>query len=156
MPTKAEMLRIVEPEQVVLSEAMTVGSQHLMDAGYGKADIADEKDDDDGNKMSVEQQLAPWMTTKSFVSAASKGTLMKLHGDGDPTGRGEAFSFIRASAKTPFVKAGEDLKVKEGERFIIIPSAVFLLTASTCSRNCGQDLSQVHCRGPSASISAGS
>ncbi|KAG9044313.1 hypothetical protein FS837_008364 [Tulasnella sp. UAMH 9824] len=108
-PTKAEMLRIVEPEHVVLSEAMTVGSQHLMDSGYGKGDFADgEKDEEDTNKMSIEQQLAPWMTTKSFVSAATKGTLMKLHGDGDPTTRGEAFSFIRASAKTPFVKAGED------------------------------------------------
>lgn len=114
-PTKAEMLRIVEPEHVVLSEAMTVGSQHLMDSGYGKGDFADaEKDDDETNKMSIEQQLAPWMTTKSFVSAATKGTLMKLHGDGDPSGRGEAFSFIRASAKTPFVKAGEDPDVVNG------------------------------------------
>lgn len=120
MPTKQEMTRIVEPEQVVLSEGMTVGSQRLMDSGYGKADFLDaDKDEDDNQKKSIEQQLAPWMTTKSFVSAANKGTLMKLHGDGDPTGRGEAFSFIRTSAKTPFVKAGEDPEAKEGKSLVL-------------------------------------
>ncbi len=34
--------------------------------------------------------------------------MLKLHGDGDPTGRGEAFSFIRVSMKEIFLRAGED------------------------------------------------
>ncbi len=34
-PTRAKMLRIVEPENVVLSEATAVGNQQLDDAGYG-------------------------------------------------------------------------------------------------------------------------
>lgn len=121
MPTPAEMLRIVEPENVVLSEGMAVGQQHLSDAGYGEDEDGDrEGNEDDVNKVPIAVQLSPWNTTKSFVSAATKGTLMKLHGDGDPTGRGEAFSFIRASAKTPFVKAGEDPEAKEGVLGILL------------------------------------
>lgn len=113
-PTRAKMLRIVEPENVVLSEATAVGNQQLEDAGYGNVDFGDDNDED-AAKAPLAKQLTPWGTTKSFVSAATKGSFMKLHGDGDPTGRGEAFSFIRVSAKTPFVKAGEDPEAKEGE-----------------------------------------
>lgn len=39
-------------------------------------------------------------------------------GEGDPTGRGEAFSFIRVSMKDIFVKAGEDYDQKLGEPII--------------------------------------
>lgn len=146
-PTRAEMLRIVEPEQVVLHEAMIVGTQHLQDSGYDKSTFGDgEVNDEDANKLPLEQQLSPWLTTKSFVSAATKGTLMKLHGDGDPTGRGEAFSFIRASAKTPFVKAGEDPEVKEGITKLCV--IVHMLNHPQPSRSCPENkiTTSVHSR----------
>jgi hypothetical protein len=34
VPTKPEMLKMVGPEQIVLSESMQVGQRHLQDAGY--------------------------------------------------------------------------------------------------------------------------
>ncbi|KAG8711587.1 hypothetical protein FRC09_020515, partial [Ceratobasidium sp. 395] len=107
-PSPADMLKMVEPEHVVLSESMIVGQRHLLDAGYGKSEAdLDVKDGDEG-KLDTEQQLAPWITTKNFIHATQGKAMLKLHGEGDPTGRGEGFSFIRVSMKEIFVPAGED------------------------------------------------
>ncbi|KAF8202997.1 TAF1 transcription initiation factor TFIID subunit TAF1 [Pholiota molesta] len=112
IPTDAEMLKMVEPEQVVLTESMQVGQRHLQDAGYSHA--ADVAEGDESN-LSVEQQLAPWITTKNFLFATQAKAMLRLHGEGDPSGRGEAFSFIRISMKDIFVKAGEDYEQKMAE-----------------------------------------
>ncbi|KZT08547.1 uncharacterized protein LAESUDRAFT_675751 [Laetiporus sulphureus 93-53] len=112
IPSDADMLKMVTPEQVVLSESMQVGQRHLQDAGYSfNGEVAE---DDEGN-LSVEQQLAPWITTKNFLFATQAKAMLRLHGEGDPTGRGEAFSFIRVSMKDIFVKAGEDYEQKLAE-----------------------------------------
>lgn len=112
IPSDADMLKLVGPEQVVLTESMQVGQRHLQDAGYSQA--ADVAEGDESN-LSVEQQLAPWITTKNFLFATQAKAMLRLHGDGDPTGRGEAFSFIRISMKDIFVKAGEDYEQKMGK-----------------------------------------
>ncbi|KAI0066428.1 hypothetical protein BV25DRAFT_1820368 [Artomyces pyxidatus] len=112
IPSDAEMLKMVGPEQVILSESMQVGQRHLQDAGY--SGTTDAKDDDESN-LSIEQQLAPWITTKNFLFATQAKAMLRLHGEGDPTGRGEAFSFIRVSMKDIFVKAGEDYEQKLAE-----------------------------------------
>ncbi|KAK7064030.1 putative transcription initiation factor TFIID subunit [Favolaschia claudopus] len=114
IPPDADMLKMVTPEQVVLTESMQVGQRHLQDAGYSQAaDAVDDKDDQ--SNLSVEQQLAPWITTKNFLFATQAKAMLRLHGDGDPTGRGEAFSFIRISMKDIFVKAGENYEQKVAE-----------------------------------------
>ena len=111
IPIDAEMLKMVGPEQVVLTESMQVGQRHLQDAGYSMTtDVAD----GDESKLSIEQQLAPWITTKNFLFATQAKAMLRLHGEGDPTGRGEAFSFVRISMKDIFVKAGEDYEQKLG------------------------------------------
>jgi hypothetical protein len=112
IPSDADMLKMVGPEQVVLTESMQVGQRHLQDAGYSQ--MADSAEGDETN-LSVEQQLAPWITTKNFLFATQAKAMLRLHGDGDPTGRGEAFSFIRISMKDIFVKAGEDYEQKMGK-----------------------------------------
>ncbi|KAG5654712.1 hypothetical protein H0H81_007468 [Sphagnurus paluster] len=112
IPSDADMLKMVSPEQVVLTESMQVGQRHLQDAGYSQ--VADVAEGDESN-LSVEQQLAPWITTKNFLFATQAKAMLRLHGDGDPTGRGEAFSFIRISMKDIFVKAGEDYEQKMAE-----------------------------------------
>ncbi|KAF8640571.1 hypothetical protein AX17_000233 [Amanita inopinata Kibby_2008] len=112
IPTDAEMLKMLGPEQIVLTESMQVGQRHLQDAGYSQA--ADVSDGDETN-LSIEQQLAPWITTKNFLFATQAKAMLRLHGDGDPTGRGEAFSFVRISMKDIFVKAGEDYEQKLAE-----------------------------------------
>ncbi|EPQ61383.1 hypothetical protein GLOTRDRAFT_15237, partial [Gloeophyllum trabeum ATCC 11539] len=105
-------LKMVTPEQVVLSESMQVGQRHLQDLGYSQAAEAENADE---AHLSVEQQLAPWITTKNFLFATQAKAMLRLHGEGDPTGRGEAFSFIRVSMKDIFVKAGEDYEQKLAE-----------------------------------------
>ncbi|KAJ7103300.1 TAF1 transcription initiation factor TFIID subunit TAF1 [Mycena belliarum] len=114
IPSDADMLKMVTPEMVVLTESMQVGQRHLQDAGYSQAADAVEDKDDQSN-LSVEQQLAPWITTKNFLFATQAKAMLRLHGEGDPTGRGEAFSFIRISMKDIFVKAGENYEQKVAE-----------------------------------------
>ncbi|GJE86188.1 atypical/TAF1 protein kinase [Phanerochaete sordida] len=112
IPSDADMLKMVTPEQVVLAESMQVGQRHLQDSGYSyNGEVAE---DDEGN-LSIEQQLAPWITTKNFLFATQAKAMLRLHGEGDPTGRGEAFSFVRVSMKDIFVKAGEDYDQKLAE-----------------------------------------
>ncbi|TCD62848.1 hypothetical protein EIP91_006329 [Steccherinum ochraceum] len=112
IPSDADMLKMVTAEQVVLSESMQVGQRHLQDSGYSyNGEVAE---DDEGN-LSIEQQLAPWITTKNFLFATQAKAMLRLHGEGDPSGRGEAFSFVRVSMKDIFVKAGEDYEQKLAE-----------------------------------------
>ncbi|KAJ1332261.1 hypothetical protein BSLG_008920 [Batrachochytrium salamandrivorans] len=83
-----------------------VGQQRLRDAGYGNDDLLDLQNEEDESTLDIEVQLAPWVTTKNFVIAASGKGMVKLFGPGDPTGCGEGFSFIRASMKEMFFKSG--------------------------------------------------
>ena len=124
VPTDVEMLKMVGPEQVVLTESMQVGQRHLQDAGYSQA--ADVAEGDESN-LSVEQQLAPWITTKNFLFATQAKAMLRLHGEGDPSGRGEAFSFIRISMKDIFVKAGEDYEQKMGQFYFTFSSRLYSL-----------------------------
>ncbi|KAF8846178.1 TAF1 transcription initiation factor TFIID subunit TAF1 [Paxillus ammoniavirescens] len=114
IPSDADMLKMVGPEQIVLTESMQVGQRHLQDSGYTQT-AEQTEDDETETKLSIEQQLAPWITTKNFLFATQAKAMLRLHGEGDPTGRGEAFSFIRISMKDIFVKAGEDYEQKLAE-----------------------------------------
>lgn len=127
IPSDAEMLKMVTPEQVVLSESMQVGQRHLQDSGYGGT--AEAAKDDDESNLSIEQQLAPWITTKNFLHATQAKAMLRLHGEGDPTGRGEAFSFIRVSMKDIFVRAGEDYEQKLG---MVYPLSSKFLSLTVC------------------------
>lgn len=113
VPDEQEMLKMATPEMVCLAESMQVGVRHLQDAGYGKAEEGGNGDDD--SKLDIEQQLAPWITSKNFINATANKAMLKLHGDGDPTGRGEAFSFLRVSMKDIFLRAGEAMEDRLGE-----------------------------------------
>jgi hypothetical protein len=91
---------------------MLAGQQWLRDAGYAATSLGDDDDgdeEDEGTKskesMDIEIQLAPWVITRNFVQASGGKGLLKLYGPGDPSGRGEAFSFIRSSNKEIFVRS---------------------------------------------------
>ncbi|KAK0551567.1 hypothetical protein OC845_002147 [Tilletia horrida] len=107
IPSDLEMYKPLPPEHVCLCEAMQAGQRYLLDLGYTKSAEGADEDAADESKMDLEQLLAPWLTTKNFLNAAQNKAMLKLHGDGDPTGRGEAFSFLRVSMKEVFVRAGE-------------------------------------------------
>jgi transcription initiation factor TFIID subunit 1, fungi type len=117
VPTDAEMEKNVGPEEVVQMESMQVGQRFLQDAGYGET--AESAEGHEAH-LSVEQKLAPWITTKNFLQATQSKAMLRLHGEGDPSGRGEAFSFIRISMKDIFVREGEDYDQKVGKYFLPI------------------------------------
>jgi transcription initiation factor TFIID subunit 1, fungi type len=111
IPDEGMVRALVKPEDVCLLESMQVGQQHLLDAGFTKAH--DDSDEDEGKEgRSIEQQLAPWFTTRNFINAAQGKAMLQLHGEGDPSGRGEAFSFIKTSMKGGFKAMGESVEDK--------------------------------------------
>jgi transcription initiation factor TFIID subunit 1 len=97
---------------------MQAGARHLEDAGYSKT--AD--DEEDESNLAVEQQLAPWIASRNFLDATQGKAMLKLNGEGDPTGIGEGFNFIKVSMKGGF-KPSEELppepveKGKEGRSY---------------------------------------
>ncbi|KAG6063319.1 hypothetical protein E4U32_001375 [Claviceps aff. humidiphila group G2b] len=122
---------MIKPEEVSLLDAMQLGIKELEDAGYDprNANIDDdvmevdgEDDDDDaaeaGNKAAkaakramdkqeetLADKMAPWKTTKAFIDACAQKAMLQLHGEGDPTGHGLGFSFIRTSMKGGYIEA---------------------------------------------------
>lgn len=111
IPDEETIRALVKPEDVCLLESMQVGQQHLQDAGFNKGD--DDSEDDEGKEgRSIEQQLAPWFTSRNFINAAQGKAMLQLHGEGDPSGRGEAFSFIKTSMKGGFKAMGESVEDK--------------------------------------------
>ncbi|KNC99319.1 uncharacterized protein SPPG_05569 [Spizellomyces punctatus DAOM BR117] len=114
LPNEEEIRRLVTPEMVCLMESMLTGQQRLRDIGYSDIGMDEENDDEEIN-TDIEVQLAPWTLTKNFVQASQNKSMIKLYGPGDPSGRGEAFSFIRASMKEPFLRYGESAEERLGE-----------------------------------------
>ena len=111
VPEEEVIRAMVKPEDVCLLESMQVGQQHLQDAGFSKGD--DDSEEDEGKEgQSIEQQLAPWFTSRNFLNAAQGKAMLQLHGEGDPSGRGEAFSFIKTSMKGGFKAMGESVEDK--------------------------------------------
>ncbi|CAN8101456.1 unnamed protein product [Discula destructiva] len=91
---------MVQPEDVCLMDAMQVGTYEAEKAGFAIDQPDLEKDDDNDN---IALQLSPWKMTKAFLDATTNKAMLKLRGEGDPTGCGLGFSFIRTSMKGGFL-----------------------------------------------------
>ncbi|ORZ10114.1 hypothetical protein BCR42DRAFT_381001 [Absidia repens] len=111
-PGEDQLRQMCTPEMVCLYESMLVGERHLLDLGYGNIDDTADQDDNSALQLETEQQLAPWFATRNFINACQGKAMLKLSGDGDPTGCGEGFSFIRVSMKDIFLRAGESAEKK--------------------------------------------
>ncbi|KAL9123888.1 MAG: hypothetical protein Q9217_006726, partial [Psora testacea] len=109
IPDEETVRTMVKPEDVCLLESMQVGQQHLQDAGFSKDDDDASEGDEAKEGQSVEQRLAPWFTSRNFLNAAQGKAMLQLHGAGDPSRRGEAFSFIKTSMKGGFRAIGESI-----------------------------------------------
>lgn len=108
IPDAETMRAWIKPEDICVLDSMQVGVQHLKDLGLRKD--GDENDDDATNEDSnIELLLAPWNTTKNFLNACQGKAMLQLHGEGDPTARGEGFSLIKTSMKGGFVAYGESV-----------------------------------------------
>ncbi|KAK5147050.1 hypothetical protein LTR04_000927 [Oleoguttula sp. CCFEE 6159] len=113
VPDAATIRGWIKPEDICLLDSMQVGHRHLQDAGYNKDEKeVDGDEDEERDGQSIEQQLAPWQTTKNFLNACQGKAMLQLHGEGDPSGRGEAFSFIKTSMKGGFKAIGESVEDK--------------------------------------------
>jgi transcription initiation factor TFIID subunit 1 len=109
----AETLRSwIKPEDVCLLDSMQAGVQHLQDLGITDDGKNDEDDKDLDENEHIEKQLAPWRATKNFLHATQGKAMLKLYGDGDPTGRGEGYSFVKTSMKGGFASHGESANDK--------------------------------------------
>lgn len=102
----------LHPEDVCLLESMQVGQQHLHDTGFGNDAETGGDEENDEETESFEQQMAPWKSSRNFLLASQGKAMLKLHGEGDPTGRGEGFSFIKTSMKGGFKAVGESVEDK--------------------------------------------
>lgn len=94
---------MIKPEDACLIEAMQIGQQLLTNAGYDPKD-KNEKDDDEAEEPLV-AKMAPWELTKNFIDASAGKAMVALHGEGDPTGHGLGFSFIKTSMKGGYINA---------------------------------------------------
>ncbi|KAH8724552.1 hypothetical protein GQ44DRAFT_708389 [Phaeosphaeriaceae sp. PMI808] len=95
----------IKPEDVCLIDSMHAGDKQLQDAGIKSNEIKDDDEEQDGENMDL--KLAPWSTTKNFLNACAGKAMLELHGEGDPTGQGLGFSFIKVSMKGGFRDVGE-------------------------------------------------
>ncbi|KAI0178563.1 hypothetical protein GGR52DRAFT_532600 [Hypoxylon sp. FL1284] len=93
---------MIKPEDACLIEAMQIGQQLLTNAGY---DPKDKNEDDDGAEEPLIARMAPWELTKNFIDASAGKAMVALHGEGDPTGHGLGFSFIKTSMKGGYINA---------------------------------------------------
>ena len=115
MPDEDELFKLIGPEQIVLSESTQVGQRNLLDAGFTTTVDEDKGKDNEESTLDIRQQLAPWFTTKNFINATQNKAMLKLHGEGDPSSRGEGFSFLRVSMKDIFLRAGEKMEDRVAE-----------------------------------------
>jgi len=106
---RREVLDLVTPEAAMLYESTQVGARHLHDAGYSKTaeGKGEEEFGDEAEGLDVEQQLAVWSTTSNYKKAETQKAWIAVHGEGDPTGRGEGFSFLTRNMKGYFLRRGE-------------------------------------------------
>lgn len=112
LPDQDTIRAWVQPEDVCLLESMQVGQQHLHDTGFGNDAENGGENEEDEEGESFEQQMAPWKATRNFLLASQGKAMLKLHGEGDPTGRGEGFSFVKTSMKGGFKAIGESVEDK--------------------------------------------
>jgi hypothetical protein len=112
LPDQDTIRSWVQPEDVCLLESMQIGQQHLHDTGYGNDAETGGENEEDEEHESFEQQMAPWKATRNFLLASQGKAMLKLHGEGDPTGRGEGYNFIKTSMKGGFKAIGESVEDK--------------------------------------------
>ncbi|KAJ1934284.1 hypothetical protein GGF37_006422, partial [Kickxella alabastrina] len=115
IPNEDNLRKMLTPEMLCLYESMRVCQQQLHDAGKLNESTEDDGDDVGDSKLSIEELLATWNLTRNFINATQGKAMLKLYGEGDPTGCGEGFSFVRVSMKDIFLRAGESVEEKLAE-----------------------------------------
>jgi transcription initiation factor TFIID subunit 1 len=111
LPNEEELQKMVSPEAVCCFESMLRGQQYLADLGISTFTnvgsipqaVSSLPDSDPLKQRAMlvenELQLTPWNLTFNFISSMQGKGRLQLTGIGDPSGRGEAFSYLRMPQK---------------------------------------------------------
>lgn len=123
LPSDEVLRSKTPPDDVALYECMLAGAQRLQDIGIERLHHVNiqlhsaVQSFGDGHPLRraaklIEEELllTPWNLTSNFVNAMQGKCLLQLTGFGDPSGRGEAFSFVRQPQKIVGNKKEEDSK----------------------------------------------
>ncbi|KAH9892081.1 hypothetical protein F4778DRAFT_323468 [Xylariomycetidae sp. FL2044] len=102
LPEESGIRSMIKPEDVCLIESMQVGRQLMENAGY---DPKDKEDLEERADEPLVVKMSPWRLTKNFLEATQGKAMVALHGEGDPTGHGQGFSFIKTSMKGGYINA---------------------------------------------------
>ncbi|KAF2685739.1 hypothetical protein K458DRAFT_430458 [Lentithecium fluviatile CBS 122367] len=106
IPDEPTLRTWIKPEDICLIDSMHAGDKQLLDAGIKTNEIVQDGEEGGDNEQ-LELKLAPWNTTKNFLNACTGKAMLEVNGLGDPTARGEGFSFIKVSMKGGFKDIGE-------------------------------------------------
>jgi transcription initiation factor TFIID subunit 1 len=110
IPSMLEIQEKLKPEQVCAYESMEAAELELQKMGLDQLimsvnqalnDVVKKLSDDCGFKeiakyIEESLNLSPWNTTQNFILTCEGKALLQLSGAGNPLGRGEGFSFLRA------------------------------------------------------------
>ncbi|XP_012946001.1 LOW QUALITY PROTEIN: transcription initiation factor TFIID subunit 1 [Aplysia californica] len=116
LPTEEEIRAMVSPEQCCGWYSLITAEQRLKDAGYGEKSLfspEEENEEDTQTKIDDEIRVAPWNTTRAYISAMKGKCLLQLTGLADPTGCGEGFSYIKVPNKPTTKEEAKETPVKK-------------------------------------------
>ncbi|KAJ2905722.1 uncharacterized protein MKZ38_004589 [Zalerion maritima] len=107
---EANIRAMIKPEEVCLIDSMHVGLGTMDDEDLRrnlkkKNEEEEEDNQEDDKEESFASKMAPWKTSKAFIDACAGKAMLQLHGEGDPTGHGYGFSFIKTSMKGGYIEA---------------------------------------------------
>ncbi|OBA22631.1 hypothetical protein METBIDRAFT_164164 [Metschnikowia bicuspidata var. bicuspidata NRRL YB-4993] len=128
VPTEEEIKSMITPEDAALLDCMQHGQQVLDDIeslynddarklDFRKDKKENEKEDietDEKKELekkkdkntdideTIDEGLTPWSSSRSFIISNQTKAMLQLNGEGDPTGIGLGFSFLRATQKHGF------------------------------------------------------
>ncbi|OBA27900.1 hypothetical protein HANVADRAFT_47874 [Hanseniaspora valbyensis NRRL Y-1626] len=88
LPDDDQLRKIVTPEDLAIQDFIMSYEKFIDD---NKLFNIDEK------QSNLEEQLAPWNVSKNFLNSITMRTTIAISGEGDPTGLGEGFNYLRAS-----------------------------------------------------------
>ncbi|GMM29699.1 histone acetyltransferase [Martiniozyma asiatica (nom. inval.)] len=106
-----QIRKMVTPDDICLLEMMLTGQQRFDDLESFRRERLEDLDEnkrDKENEEDMAHKLAPWNTTKNFIQATQGKAMLQIHGEGDPSMKGEGFSFLKTSMKGGFLKNVEN------------------------------------------------
>lgn len=100
LPDDEQLEKLITPEDVAMQDQVLEHEKFLED---NKLFNIDEE------QVNLEEQLAPWNTSKNFINSTNFRTTVAITGEGDPTGLGEGFNLLRATTVAKKDSAEEEL-----------------------------------------------